>query len=127
MGKFPSLSPALPAIVRECAVGFRHPVCVLALLDGVPPIFRCTEQLGGEPFGHRLFVALARRGNDPADAERLTPRRAYLDRHLIRGAADAARAHLDRRHDIVQRLLEYADRVAARLALDHLERAIDDA
>src|SRR5262249_37426526 len=28
----------LPAVVRERAVGFRHPVCVFALLDGVPPV-----------------------------------------------------------------------------------------
>ena len=58
----------LPAIVRECAVGFSHPVRVLALLDRVPPVIRRIEQLAREPLGHCLFVALARRGDDPADA-----------------------------------------------------------
>jgi len=56
---------------------------------------------------HCLFVALARRRDDPADAERLTPRRPHFDRHLIGGAADAAGAHFDRRHDVVERLLEH--------------------
>src|SRR5208282_3310044 len=42
------------------------------------------------------------------------------------GAADAARAHLDRRHDVVERLLEDADRILPGLALDHIQGAIDD-
>src|ERR1051326_3946993 len=93
----------LPAVVREGAVGFRHPVRVLALLDGVPPIVRRVEQLRREPLGHGLFAALARRRDDPGDAERLAPRAAHLDRHLVGGAADAARAYFDRRHHVVER------------------------
>src|SRR6266436_1121695 len=41
-------------------------------------------------------------------------------------AAEAARAHLDGRHDVFQRLLEYRDRILLGLALDHVERAIDN-
>src|SRR5450631_1925615 len=83
--------------MREGPVGFRHLVGVLALLDGVSPVIGCVEQLGREPFGHRLFVALARGRDDPANAERLPARRAHFHRHLISGAADAPRAHFDRR------------------------------
>src|SRR5215467_13987792 len=112
--------------MRECAVGFRHLVRILALLDGAPPVVRRIEQLGREPLGHGFFIALARGRNDPADAERLTARRSNFHRHLVGGAADAPRAHLDRRHDVVERLLEHGHRVLLGLALDDLEGAIDD-
>src|SRR5712691_13036106 len=112
--------------MRERAVGLRHAVRVLALLDGVSPVVRRVEQLGREPLRHRLLVAVARGRDQPAYAERLAPRRADLDRHLIGGAADAARTHLDRRHDVVERLLEHAERVLLGLALDDVERAVDD-
>src|SRR5258705_469990 len=77
-----------------------------------------VEQLGREPLGHRLFVALARSRDDPADAERLPTRRANLDRHLIGRPADAPGADFDRRHDVFERLLENRDRILLRLALD---------
>src|SRR5262245_2379690 len=113
--------------MRKRAVGLGHPMRVLALLDRVTPAVGGVEQLGREPLRHRLFVALARGRDDPPDAERLPARRAHFDRHLIGGAADAPRAYLDRRHDVVERLLEDRDRVLLGLALDDLERAVDDA
>src|SRR6202790_5273786 len=122
-----SVVSPLPAIVREGAVGFRHPMHVFTLLDGIPPAIRCVEQLGGEPLGHRLFVAIARRGDDPANAERLTAYIADFDRHLIGGAADAPRTHFDRRHHVFQGLLEHRQRALLGLGLDHFERTIDDA
>src|SRR5688572_12488553 len=115
-----SFRSPLPAIMRERAIGFRHPVRVFAFLDGVPPVIRRIEQLSREPLGHGLFVALARGRDDPADAERLAAREAHFHRHLVGGAADAAGAHLDRWHDVVERLLEYAQRRLLGLALDQV-------
>src|SRR5260370_34531408 len=94
-----SVVSPLPAIVREGAVGFRHPMHVFTLLDGVSPAIRCVEQFGREPLRHRLFIAFARRRNQPADPERLPAPRAYFDRDLISGAADAARTDFDRLDD----------------------------
>src|SRR5919204_3637047 len=115
-----------PAIMRKRPVGLGHAVRILALLDGVSPAVGCVEQLGREPLGHRLFVALARSRDDPADAERLPARRANFDRHLVGRPADAARADLDARHDVFERLLEDGDGILFGLALDEVERAIDD-
>src|SRR6185312_7001540 len=56
----------------------------------------------------------------------LTALRADFDRHLIGGAADAARADFDRRRDVVERLLEGLQRILFDLRLDLVERAIDD-
>src|ERR1051326_3274344 len=126
MGNSSIESPTSPAVMREGAVRLRHPMGVLALLDGVSPVVRSIQQLGREPVGHGLLVALARRGNDPADAERLAARGPHLDRHLVGGAPDAPRAHLYRRHYVVERLLEHRDRVLLGLALDDLQRVVDD-
>src|SRR6201996_8780898 len=124
---YESVVSPLPAIVREGAVGFRHPVHVFTLLDRVPPAVRGIEQLRGEPLRHRLFVALARSGNDPADAERLTAHVAYFDRHLIGGAADATRPHFDGRHHVFQGRFKYRQRTLLGLGLDQFERTVDDA
>ena len=55
----------LPAVVREGAVGFRHPVRVFALLDGVAAVVGGIEQLARQPLDHGLLVAAAR-GRDAA-------------------------------------------------------------
>src|SRR6266478_2886063 len=120
-----SVVSPLPAIVREGTVGFRHPMHVFTLLDGVSPAIRCVEQLGREPLRHRLFIALARRHDDPANAECLTAHGAHFDRHLIGGATDAARTYFDRRHHVLKRLLENRQRALLGLGLDQAERAID--
>src|SRR6186997_3255177 len=112
--------------MREGPVGFRHLVGVLALLDCVSPVIGCVEQLSREPFGHRAFVALTRGCDNPAYAECLAARRAHFNRHLIGGAADATRPHLDRGHHVVEGLLEYGQRVLLGLAFDRLKSAVDD-
>ena len=104
----------LPAVVREGAVGFRHPVRVFALLDGIAPVVGGVDQLGREPVGHRLVVAAAGGLDQPADRQRLAALRANLDRNLVGGAADAARADFDRRRDVVERLLEDLQRIRLR-------------
>src|SRR3954471_7593294 len=81
----------LPAIVRECAVGFRHLVHVFPLLHGVTTVVRCIEQLGRETLCHGLLVASARSSDQPANAQRLAPDAAYFNRHLIGGATYATR------------------------------------
>src|SRR5262249_54565282 len=65
-------------------------------------------------------------GEQPADGERLTAVGTDLDRNLIGGAADAAGADLDLRHDVVERLAEDSERILLRLRLDHAHGAVDD-
>src|SRR6185437_1910499 len=74
----------------------------------------------------RLVIALARGVDDPANGERLPALRAHFHRNLIGGAADAARTNLDRRRDVLKRLLEHRQRIGLHLGLDAVERAIDD-
>jgi hypothetical protein len=81
--------------VREGAVGFRHPVRVFALLDGVPTIVRRIEELGREPVHHGLVIAAAGGLDDPANGESLATLGANLDRDLVGRAADAAGPDLD--------------------------------
>src|SRR5205814_10554597 len=73
----------LPAIVRESLVGFRHLVRVVLLLDGPAPGVGCVEQLGGELLAPRLFSALTRVVDPPADGGRTPAVGPDLDRNLI--------------------------------------------
>src|SRR6218665_858474 len=92
----------LPAVVREGAVRFRHAVRVLALLYRPAPLPRPP---GGAP-RHGLLRATARRGDEPADRQRLGALLAHLDRDLVGRAADTAAADLDARLHIVERIME---------------------
>src|SRR5262245_11842648 len=80
----------LPPIVSEGLVGFRHPVCVFALLDRAAAQVRRVEQLVRQLLLHRLAVA-ARAGvaDDPPEAERQPAVRVHFDGHLVVRAADA--------------------------------------
>src|SRR5215813_15468199 len=91
-GPVRGLGARLPAVMGERLVGVGHLVGVFALLDGVAASIEGVEQLGGELLGHAVARAVARGLDDPADGERLTAFGTDLDRHLVGGTADAARA-----------------------------------
>src|SRR5690606_25348992 len=116
-----------PAIVSESLVRLRHLVRVLALLDGAAAIVRGIEQLARELFDHRLLAAQAGVLDQPAHGERDAPLGTNLHRDLVGGTADAPALHLEHRLDVVERLLEDAQRILSRTSLDHAEGAIDDA
>src|SRR6185295_8135137 len=75
---------------------------------------------------HGVLATLAGGLDEPADGESLLAVGADLDRHLVGGAADAARTHFDRRTDVVERGVEYVDRVLLGLLLDDVEGAVND-
>src|SRR5262245_62438117 len=82
---------SLPPVVGERLVGFRHPVRVLALLDGAAAQVRGDEELVGQLLLHRLAVApLAGVADQPTDAQREAAVRIDFHRHLLVRAADAA-------------------------------------
>src|SRR5437667_6742059 len=83
---------SLPPVVRERFVGLRHPVRVLALLDGATAKVCGVDELVRELLLHRLAVAArARVADDPADAERQTPVGIDLHGNLVVRSADAPR------------------------------------
>src|SRR6185437_13208985 len=116
----------LPAIVLEGFVGVGHAVRVLALLHLRAAIVGRIHELARKALFHGVLRAVARAADDPADGEGLAAIGAHLDRDLVGGAADAARAHLDGRADIAERVVEHPQRVLARALGDAVERAIDD-
>src|SRR5208283_49859 len=101
-------------------------MCVFALLDPAAAIGGCVEDFGGQPLFHRLFAARARRRNQPSHRQRIAPHRAHLARHLVVGAADPARAHLDGGTNIVERAFEDDQAVFLRAFGDEIERVIKD-
>src|SRR6188472_4577046 len=94
-----------PAVVCEGLVRLRHPVHVVLALERAALLVDRIGELPGQLRLHPLLAALARVGDEVADRERPTTARRHLDRHLVVGAADAARADLeDRRHGLHGRL-----------------------
>src|SRR5688500_10618874 len=113
--------------MREGAVGFRHTVRVLALLDRIAAIVGGVHELARQAAGHGVLAAAAGRADQPADRQRLGALGADLDRHLVGGTADSAAADLDARLHVVERVVEDADRIALGAGLDRVEGAVDDA
>src|SRR5690606_24996121 len=117
----------LPAIVAESAVRFGHAVRVFALLHRVAAVVRRVEQFARQTRGHRGFAAVARRGDQPADRERLRAVGPNFDGYQRRRTTDAAAAHFDVRADVRQRFVEHAQRFLLGTGFHRLERTIDDA
>ena len=122
-----SFSP-LPAIMREGLVGLRHPMRVFALLHRRAAIVRGVEKLCPKAARSWSFSERPRAveiSQRIASAWRAV--RAHFDGHLVGGAADAARAHLEMRASR-SRARRGSTRIASSpvLRLIVLEGAIDD-
>src|SRR5262245_19808383 len=117
----------LPAVVRERLVRVGHAVRVFLLLHRVAFALGRRDDLGGELLGHRLLVAIARVGDEPAHGERGPALGTHFDRNLVRRSADAAAFHFDDRLEVGERLLEDVDAGLVRAALDEIHRAVEDA
>src|SRR5687768_17466110 len=116
----------LPAVVREGLVGLRHPVDVVLLLERAALLVDRVLELAGDLLLHPLLAALARELDEPADRERAGAALRDLDRHLVVGTADAARANLEHRGDGLDGCLERLDGALARLLGDDRERVVDE-
>src|SRR3569623_1291397 len=113
--------------MREGAVGFGHAVRIFALLHRVAAIVRRVAQLARQPRRHRVLGAGTRRRDQPADRQRLGAFGAHFHRDLIGRTANAARTDFDARLDVVERVVEHAERVLLGARLDGFHRRIDDA
>src|SRR4051794_9158379 len=93
IGRFIGLG-VLPAIVREGLVRLGHAVDVVLPLPGAALLLRRIEDLAREALGHRVLAAGAGELDQPANREGASAPGGNLDRDLVGGAADAARANL---------------------------------
>src|SRR5437879_1458924 len=112
--------------VGKGLVRLGHLVGVFLALDGCPHPVGGVHQLRGELVSHALAAAAACVADDPASSECLAPIVADLHRHLVRGAADPLRLHLDDRGDVADRLIEDVERLLARGTANLLEGVVDD-
>src|SRR5262245_52113324 len=105
-----------------------HAMRVFAFLHRAAPQVRRVQEFIRQLLLHRLAVT-ARGGepDDPANAEREAAVRIDFDRHLVVGAADAARFHFETGLDVVDRFLEHLQRIVAGLVLDDVEALVEDA
>ena len=110
----------------ECLVGVGHLLDVFTALAGSTDAVAGIEDLVGETLGHGALTAIAGEPDHPADGKGGGTTRTNLDRHLVRGATDAAALHLELRTDVVHRALEGADRLGASLLFDRGKCVVDD-
>src|SRR6476659_2138467 len=82
----------LPAIVGEGLVGLRHPVDVVLFLVSAALLVERVHQLACQLVAHVLLAPVPGELDDPANRERAGTALRHLDRHLVVGATDAARA-----------------------------------
>jgi len=64
------------------------------------------RMVAGQPIRHPLAPSSPRGGDQPANAEGLSPLRPHFDRYLICRSTHAPRLHLHHRHGVVQSALE---------------------
>ena len=101
----------------KSAVGFSHTVGVFALPYGSAAAFRGIADLVAKATHHGGLGTGAGAGDKPADSKGLGAAGANFHRHLIGGAADAARTHFSTRTLIFQGLTECLHGIAG-AALD---------
>src|ERR1700738_2645556 len=112
--------------MREGLVGIGHPVGVLPSLDCYTAIIGGIEKLTRKPFLHGVLRTAARARDQPADRQCLAAIGANLDRHLIGGTSDPARAHFHGGPHVAERVVEHAERILAAALADSVESSIDN-
>ena len=99
----------------------------VSLLHCVAHSVRCVHELARKSLIARLLAALSHESHEPTNAQSLPSLFADLLRDLIGRAADPSRLHLDLRHHIGKRLLEYLDRAGAGLFFYNMKCPVNDA
>src|SRR5438552_18743978 len=99
---------------------------VFLFLNRRAATIRGIEQFITQLVDHSLFTASARVDDDPANRERGAAIGIHFDRHLVVGAADAARLDLTQRLDALDGYLEQFELLVAALLLQLATRLIED-
>ena len=109
-------------------VGLSHLEGIFLLLDRRAGVAESVEQFSGQRLGHRLALAPAGIGGDPAQRQSDLTLRIDLDRDLISRTADAAALDFELRFDVFQSLSEHVDRSNVLLAFtDNIQSTVNDA
>src|SRR5579885_1248612 len=101
----------LPAVMRECPVGFRHAVCVFLFLNGGTAVVVSIQDFASQPLSHALFAPLAGGTDQPANAQAGSAVLVYFDGDLIVCTAHAPGLHLHERLDVLYGFLEQPQRI----------------
>src|SRR5207244_3239073 len=94
---------------------------------GRPAVVAGVEQLARELFGHAALGPPPRRADHPPHRERRATIGTDLYGHLVRGAPDTARLHLDGGLHVVDRGLEHLERILLAPVFHRLEGVVHDA
>ena len=118
---------ALPAVVGEGLVGFRHLLEIFTTLARRADAVAGVENFVGHALGHRALTTITREADHPTDRERGGAAGADLNGHLVGRATDTAAANLKLMADVVDRTLQDGDGIIARLLLHEVKGVVHDA
>src|SRR5665213_2127001 len=96
----------LPAVVREGAVRVRHAVRIFAFLDCLAAAVHRIHEFARQALTHGVLAALAGGFDQPANGKGLLALGTDFNRNLIGRTTNAARAHFNRRTNVVERGME---------------------
>src|SRR5712691_378491 len=119
-----SIPNPLPTVMREGLVGLRHAVHVFFFLDRPAARIGGVNQLIREFVGHRLARPFSRILQQPANRQRLPPKRLHFHRNLVVRAAHAPRFHFQHRLHVFHGLLENLQRIIVRFLRHLVHRAV---
>src|SRR5215472_1618046 len=98
----PGLRLFLIAEVAKRLVRFRHTMGLFLAPDRAAGVVGRIDELVRQLLGHAAAVASARKPHEPPARQCQTALGPDLDRHLVGGAADAARLDLEQRRGVPQ-------------------------
>src|SRR6266566_718808 len=122
-----SIPNLLPTVMCEGLVGLRHAVHVFFFLDRPAARIGGVNQLIREFVGHRLARAFTRILQQPANRQRLPPKRIHFHRDLVVRAAHAPRLHFQQRLHVLDGFLENLQRIVVGLLRHLIHRAVKHA
>ena len=112
--------------MAERFVSVGHFVCVFAFLYGGTAGLHSIHQFASKALFHCVFIAAAACVDQPADRQRLTTLRSDFYGDLIRGTADTARAHFDRRLYVFKCFVKNLYGCALDFGFNPIKRTIND-
>src|SRR6266567_2894871 len=118
---------SLPTVMRERLVRFCHAVYVFLLLHSSAARIRRINQLVRELVHHGLARAFPRILQQPANRQRLPPKRIHFHWNLVVRAAHAPRLHFQQRLHVLDGLLENLQCIVVGLLRHLIHRAVKHA
>ena len=112
--------------MSESFVSFCHFMSIFLFLDSSACVVESVHQFASELFFHRTFAALTGIADSPADTEGQATVCTYFNRNLVVSTADTTSTDFQDRHNVVESLFKYFQRIFIHFRTDDVESIVND-